>query len=76
MMECYIPPHSGLEIKPLNNQTVREALQEPKAPVLIPLCTQIHLIETYLKYGLQKDQNPYIFGQDVCLLTVHRLAGK
>ena len=76
MMEYYIPPHSGLEIKPLNNQTVREALQEPKAPVLIPLCTQIHLIETSLKYGLQKDQNPYIFGQDVCLLTVHRLAGK
>ena len=74
MMAYYIPSGSGLQIKKLDKHTARQAAQSPKTPVLIPLCTQVHLIEASLAYGVEEDREPYVFGNDICLMTVHPVA--
>lgn len=71
MMSYYIPSGSTLKILRLTPQTAARAAQEPKLPLLIPLCTQMHLIHTSLDYNIEGDHPPFIFDNDICLMTIH-----
>lgn len=71
MMSYYVPPEASLKILRLTPQTAARAAQEPKLPLLIPLCTQMHMLETTLAYRIEEDQPPFIFDNDICLITIH-----
>ncbi len=71
MFAYYLPPNGGLRFIPLTRETAPLAVKEPKSPVLLPLCTQIHLINASLAYGIEEDREPYVFGNDICVMTVH-----
>ena len=71
MMSYYVPPGASLKILRLTPQTAARAAQEPKLPLLIPLCTQMHMLETTLAYRIEEDQPPFIFDNDICLITIH-----
>lgn len=71
MLQYYVPQGTPMQIIPLTKQTVRQAFQAPKIPVLLPLCTQMHIMQAGLDYDMEEDGEPYVFGKDVCVFTVH-----
>lgn len=71
MLKYYTDPTANLTIEILNTQNVQQAFQEPKIPVLLPLCSQVHMIQAGIDYHMEEDREPYIFGKDVCVITVH-----
>ena len=75
MLQYYVPQGKTLQIIPLTKQSVKQAFKEPKPPVLLPLCTQMHIMQAGLDYDMEEDGEPYVFGKDVCILTVHPVGG-
>ncbi len=71
MFNYYAPKNHSLKILPLTQQNLPLAFTYPKAPVLLPLCSRIHLIYANLDYNMEEDREPYIFGKDVCVTTIH-----
>ena len=71
MLSYFVPPGATLRIERLTPQTAARAAQSPKQPVLIPLCTTMHMLETSLTYDIEGDQPPFIFDHDVCVMTIH-----
>ena len=76
MLQYYIPKESPLRIEILTPQNAQQAFEEPKIPVLLPLCSQIHMIQASLDYNMEEDHPPLIFGKDVCVFTVHPVPEK
>ena len=74
MLAYFVPAGATLRLERLTPQTAARAAQTPKLPVLIPLCTQMHMMETSLTHNIEEDQPPFIFDNDVCVMTVHPLA--
>lgn len=71
MFNYYLPTNSSVKLRVLSQQTTHELFQTPKPPLLTPLCSVVHLIEASLKYGVEHDKTPVVFGRDVCVMTVH-----
>lgn len=72
MLQYYAPGHQ-MTLIPLSKENAPQAAQTPKPPVLLPLCTQYHLMQFSFDYHLEEDREPYLFGKDVCVFTAHRL---
>ena len=72
MLAFYIPEDSNLQMIPFTAETAPLGWQtNPKIPVLIPLCSQLHLIHTAGQTRTEPDDEPQLFGHDTCLYTVH-----
>lgn len=72
MFSYYIPKDKKLEIIPLDKESAHLAVGKDRLPVLMPLCSQIHLINMSLDYGIEEDGKPLWFGMpDVCILWAH-----
>lgn len=71
MFNYYAPKDKPLKIMPLTHNNLSLAFTEPKIPVLFPLCFRIHLINSNIEYNMEEDHEPYIFGKDVCVATIH-----
>ena len=73
MLAHYVPKDSKLKMTFLTKDTIHKALDNrPKAPILMILCSQIHLLNTTVEYNIEEDTMPMIFVSDTCLFTVHR----
>lgn len=70
MLQYYAPGHQ-MTLIPLSKENAPQAAQTPKPPVLMPLCTQYHLMQFSFDYNLEEDREPYLFGKDVCVFTAH-----
>lgn len=72
MLHYYLPPGSEVELIPLSQETVQLALQgEPKAPIMVMLCSKVSLLRTIIPMHLEEDHKPFIFGNDTCVFTAH-----
>lgn len=73
MLNFYVPKDKPIEIIPLTKKTVAAATAEttPKPLVLMPLCSQVHLMYTSVALQIQEDSEPLLFNRDTCLITVH-----
>jgi len=72
MLDYYVPKDSKLKLIPLTPQTVSLAWSRtPKVPVLMMLCSQVHLMHTTVDLDIEEDGRPRLFGTDTCLFTVH-----
>lgn len=71
MFSYYVPKDKKLEIIKLTKETAPLAVGKNRLPVLMPLCSQIHLINMSLDYGIEEEDKPLLFGRpDVCVLWV------
>lgn len=61
----------NIKILQLTQETLPLAFKEPKTPLLVPLCSQVHLINASVGYGFDWDGEPLLFGNDICLINVH-----
>lgn len=72
MLKFYIPKDKKLELIPLTRETVSLSWEtNPRTYVFMPLCSQIHLIQTSIETGAEEDSQPMLFGRDACIYTVH-----
>jgi len=77
MFNYYVPPGRKLEIIRLTKQNAADTWrQTPKAPILMPLCSHIHLIYTAVENDIDEDGVPLVFGRDICVYTVHPIVKK
>ena len=77
MMKHYIPEGKKVELIGLTPQTAPLGWQTtPKIPVVTPVCSQLHLIYSSLKMNMEEDAGLMLFGNDVCVYTIHPLARK
>lgn len=71
VMLHYYAPNPQINLIALSKENAPQAAQTPKPPVLMPLCTQYHLMQFSFDYNLEEDREPYLFGSDVCVFTAH-----
>lgn len=74
MVKWYVPPQDRLELLYLSPENAPLAWQStPKIPILMLVCSQIHLLESSVKMNLEEDNNLLVFNQNICLYTAHPL---
>ena len=75
MLNFYVPKDKPIEIIPLTKKTVAAATADtdPKPLVLMPLCSQVHLMYTAVDLQIQEDGEPLLFNRDTCLITIHKV---
>ena len=74
MLDYYVPAGSDLEMIELTPQSAHIAWESnPKVPILMLLCSQVHLIYTSLETATEEDAEPMLFGKDTCLYTAHHV---
>ena len=72
MLGFYIPPGKHLDMIQLTAQTAPLSWQTtPKMQILLPLCSQTHLIYASVKTNSEEDGTPLLFGGDTCVYTAH-----
>lgn len=71
VMLHYYAPNPQINLIALSKENAPQTAQTPKPPVLMPLCTQYHLMQFSFDYNLEEDREPYLFGSDVCVFTAH-----
>lgn len=77
MFDFYVPKDKEIEMIPYTPQTASLAWQtQPKTPILMILCSQMHLMHTSFYTNTEEDGEPYLFGRDVCIYTAHPIASK
>ncbi|MBR4592014.1 MAG: hypothetical protein IKO35_02260 [Elusimicrobiaceae bacterium] len=68
MFEYYIPEGKKLEVIRLTPENAPMSWESsPKIPVLLSLCSQVHLIYTSLDKKIEVDGYPLLFGKDICV---------
>ena len=74
MIAYYIPPTSKMELIPLTPQTTPMGWQsKPKIPVLMPVCSQVHLLTTSVDMNMDVERDLMLFGPDVCVFSIRPL---
>ena len=74
MLAYYVPKDSPLKIMTLSPENASMAWESsPKIPILMMLCSQVHLIYTSIEMRLEEDGRPRLFGTDTCLFTAHAM---
>ncbi|MBR4355825.1 MAG: hypothetical protein IKP96_04600 [Elusimicrobiaceae bacterium] len=77
MFEFYVPEDKKIEFIPFTEQTAPMAWStDPKLPILMPICSQMHLIHTSLHTHTEEDGMPNLFLHDVCVYTAHPIWGR
>ncbi len=70
MLAFYLPKGYALDIMPITKENVSLSWTE-KTPILLPLCSQIHMMEFMSEYRVEDDAPLLIFHHDTCIFTVH-----
>ena len=77
MLAFYIPPDSNLQMIPFTAQTAHLSWEtNPKTLVMLPLCSQIHLIYSSGETRTEPEEEPKLFGRDTCIYTVRPVKPK
>ena len=71
MFAYYVPEGYKLDIVPITEQNIaRTWMSRPKIPVLLPLCSQIHMMEFASTYHVEEEGPLLLFHRDTCVFTI------
>ncbi len=77
MFSFYIPEGVDLELIALTAQNVSMSWEtNPKTYILVPLCSQVSMIDSLVSMRAETDGAPLLFGHDTCLYTASPLVRK
>ena len=77
MLQFYIPKSKKLTLIPLSRETAPLSWEsKPKMYILMPLCSQMHLLETAVATSSEEDSMPLLFHGDTCIYTAHSVNDK
>lgn len=72
MFEQYVPEGKHIEMIPISQENVAMSWQtNPKTPVLLPLCSQVNLLNFTYTYQVEEDPAVLVFNKDTCVMTLH-----
>lgn len=70
MLAYYVPKDYTLTIEPLSKENISQSWTRD-VPVLLPLCSQIHMIIFSATHLVEEDKPLLLFHRDTCVFTVH-----
>lgn len=72
MLAFYVPEDYALDIQFITKDNIAESWTND-VPILLPLCSQIHMMIFSATYQVEENKPLLLFRRDTCIFTVHQV---